>query len=136
MIKKYLSSKRGEAYIDVVIGLLVVVVFMVLMLNIFSFVTLKTHMDRIAEDLLDVATFTGEFGDEFDAKITELKTKHGDFEVAIYADTYFNSTLKQVQLGDVMVVQVTVKTYVAGMGTAIPLTLTVERTGKSENYWK
>lgn len=136
MMKKILSSKQGEAYIDVVIGLLVVVVFMVLMLNIFSFVTLKTHMDRVAEDLLDVATFTGEFGTEFAEKITELKAKHGEFEVSIYAEQYYNTALKRVQLGNEMVVQVTVKTYVAGLGTAIPLTLTVERAGKSENYWK
>lgn len=81
-------------------------------------------MDRIAEDLLDVATHTGEFGTAFDKKVEELKSRYFDFEVGIYSDNYFNTSAKRVQLGDLMVVTITVNYDVAGMGISIPLELT------------
>ena len=138
MLKKIFSSKRGESYIEVAIGVICLVLFMVLALNIFTAVTLKTHMDRIAEDLLDVATFTGEFGDDFDAKVEELKEKYFDFEVGIYSDNYYDATQKKVQLGDLMVVTISVDASIAGFGDGIsvPFEVTVQRLGQSENYWK
>lgn len=136
MLKKIFSSKRGEVYIDVAISVIALVMFMVLALNIFSAVTLKTHMDRIAEDLLAVATYTGEFGDDFEAKVEELKEQYFDFEVGIYADEYHSSTLKRVQLGGTMVVTITVDTSIAGQGVSVPLSLTVQRVGQSEQFWK
>lgn len=136
MLKKIFSSKKGETYIEVAIGVVCLVMFMVLALNIFSAVTLRTDMDRIAEDLLDVATHTGEFGTAFDKKVEELKSRYFDFEVGIYSDNYFNTSAKRVQLGDLMVVTITVNYDVAGMGISIPLELTVQRSGESENYWK
>ena len=138
MLKKIFSSKSGETYLEVAIGVLCVVMFLVIALNIFSAVTMYIHMDRIANDLLDVATYTGEFGDAFDAKIAELEERYFDFEVSIYSDKYYNTALKRVQLGDLMVVTVKANLVINGFGEGIeiPIEPKVQRSGKSENYWK
>jgi hypothetical protein len=38
---------------------------LILAINIFNFITLKVEMDQIADDLIEVATYTGEFGEDF-----------------------------------------------------------------------
>ena len=65
MIKKVLSSKKGEGYIDMCVGVVVFVMILVIAINIFSFITLKVEMDQIAEDLIESATYSGEFNDDF-----------------------------------------------------------------------
>ena len=55
MIKKILRSKRGEGYIDTCVGMLVFVMMLVVIINIFSFVTLKTEMDEICDELIETA---------------------------------------------------------------------------------
>lgn len=135
-LKSVLSSKRGDGYIDVVIGTLCIVMFLALSLNVFSVITLKTKMDRIAEDLLDVATYTGAFDTVFNNKVTQLKEQYFDFEVEVSAERYFNAAQKRVQLGDRMTVTITVNTALSGGGTVIPMTVSVQRSGESEQYWK
>ena len=65
MIKKILSSRKGEGYIDMCVGVVVFVMILVIAINIFSFITLKVEMDQIAEDLIESATYSGEFNDDF-----------------------------------------------------------------------
>lgn len=136
MIKKIFSSKRGEGYIDIAVGVIVLAMFLVLVLNVFSAITLRTNMDRISSDLLEVATYTGAFGTEFDQRVEALKAQYFDFEVTTYAPTYYSEADKKVQLGDLMTVTITVQFSLGGIDTSIPLDLSVHRSGKSENYWK
>ena len=65
MIKKILSSRKGEGYVDMCVGVVVFVMVLVIAINIFSFITLKVEMDQIAEDLIEAATYAGEFNDDF-----------------------------------------------------------------------
>lgn len=135
VIKKILKSKKGEGFIDVAIGVVCVAAFLALALNIFSFVTLRTTMDRIADDLIRTATYTGAFGEEFDDRVATLKDEYFDFEIMVDGD-YYNEQFKRVQIGHDMRVRISVGAEVAGFGIKLPMNVTVTRIGQSERYWK
>ena len=59
---------------------------LVIALNIFSFITLKVEMDTIAEELIESATYEGEFGDEFENRTETMKEVYYEFETEYGAD--------------------------------------------------
>lgn len=137
MIKKLLSSKRGESYIDIAVSIVCVAMVLAVALSIFQVIILKARVDRITEDLIECATYEGEFGAEFDAKVAALEAQYDNFEISYGApEGYYNSTLERVQLGDEMYVTVTIKTALLGVETIFPLELDTTRIGKSEKYWQ
>lgn len=136
-MKKLIKSKKGEGYIDVVIGIFAMMMVLVVVLNIFQFMTLKQDLDEISGQLIETATFNGSFDSEFDERVESLQNQFFDFEVDTDAESYFNATYERVQLGDQMDVFVSVQTYVQGLGMfRIPVTVTSHRSGISEKYWK
>lgn len=136
-MKKFIKSKKGEGYIDVVIGIFAMMMVLVVVLNIFEFMTLKQDLDEISGQLIETATFNGCFDGEFDERVESLQNQFFDFDVDTDAESYFNATYERVQLGDQMDVYVSVQTYVRGLGVfKIPITVTSHRSGISEKYWK
>ena len=137
MIKKLLHSRRGEGYIDTCIGVIVFVMILVVIINVFSFITLKTEMDEICDELIETATFTGEFGSDFWDRDGELLDKHYWYGIDTDAERYYNTTYQRVQLGDTMTVTINVTTYLKGFGIVkIPVNVSVTKSGISEKYWK
>lgn len=137
MIKKILSSRKGEGYIDMCIGVVVFVMVLVLTINIFSFITLKVEMDQIADDLIEAATFAGEFNDDFVNADSYNLSEYYYYDIDYGADEYFNESYQRVQLGKRMWVTVSKDTYVKGLGVfKIPITVSVTKSGLSEKYWK
>lgn len=136
-MKRILSSKRGEGYIDICVGIIALLSVLVLTLNVYSFLTLKQDLDEISEQLIEVATYNGCFGDEFNERVDSLQEQLFDFEVETSASRYYNAAYKKVQLGNTMKVTVKVHTRVVGIGIVnIPVTCTSTRSGISEHYWK
>ena len=137
MIKKVLSSRKGEGYIDMCVGVVVFVMILVIAINIFSFITLKVEMDQIAEDLIESATYSGEFDTDFwNADMYNLD-EYYYYDIDYGADEYFNSNYQRVQLGTRMWVTISKETHVKGLGIfKIPITVSVTRSGLSERYWK
>lgn len=136
-MKKIIFSRKGEGYIDVVIGIFALMMVLVISLNIFSLMTLRQDMDVICGQLIETATYEGAFSDAFDARCDELRARYFDFTVSTSADSYYNIPYKRVQLGDVMSVSVSVQTEVQGLGAfSIPLMVKCTRSGISERYWK
>ena len=134
---KNIKNKRGEGYIDLCVGVVVFVIMLVVAINVFSFVTLRIEMEQIADEMLQTATETGEFGSEYRETENILKERYFDFEVSEKAERYHNISYKRVQLGERMEVTVTVHTKVNGVGVfSIPVTLNVKKSGLSEKYWK
>ena len=110
---------------------------LVLTLNVYSFLTLKQDLDEISEQLIEVATYNGCFGDEFNQRAESLRNQLFDFDVDISADSFYNASYKRVQLGNTMKVTVSVHTKLVGVGVVnIPVTCTSTRSGISEHYWK
>lgn len=136
-MRRIFRSKKGEGYIDVVIGILALMAVLVVTLNIFEFMTLKEDLDEISGQLIETATFNGCFDAAFDERAEDLQNRSFQFDVETDAQEYFNTSYKRVQLGDKMEVTVSVETYVRGLGVfKIPITVTSHRSGISEKYWK
>lgn len=134
---KILKNKKAEGYIDICVGIIVLLSVLVLTLNIYSFLTLKQDMDEITEQLIEVATSSGCFGDEFNDRASALKEQFFDFNVAVSADSWYNASYKRVQLGKTMKVTISVPTKLIGVGVVeIPITATSTRSGLSQHYWK
>ena len=94
-------------------------------------------MDEITEQLIDVATTSGCFGDEFNERAAALKEQFFDFSVTVSAGSWYNASYKRVQLGKTMKVTITVPTKLIGIGVVeIPITATSSRSGLSLHYWK
>ncbi len=60
-MRRIFRSKKGEGYIDVVIGILALMAVLVVTLNIFEFMTLKEPLDEISGPLIETATVKGCF---------------------------------------------------------------------------
>ena len=136
-MKKNLLSRKAEGYIDICVGIIVLLSVLVLTLNIYSFLTLKQDMDEITEQLIEVATTNGCFGDEFNDRAAALKEQFFDFNVTVSADSWYNASYKRVQLGKTMKVMISVQTKLIGVGVVeIPITATSTRSGLSQHYWK
>lgn len=135
-MKKILNNK-GEGYIDICVGIIALLSVLVLTLNVYSFFTLKQDLDEISEQLIEVATYNGCFGDEFNQRADQLRNQLFDFDVDVSADSFYNASYKRVQLGNTMKVTVSVHTKIVGVGVVnIPVTCTSTRSGISEHYWK
>lgn len=137
MIKKLLHSRRGEGYIDTCVSVIVFVMILVVAINVFSFITLKQEMDQICNELIETATAEGCFDSEFWERDGELLGEYYYYDIDTTAEKYYNSTYRRVQLGDTMTVKIDVTTYLKGLGVfRIPVTVSVQKSGISEKYWK
>ena len=137
-MRKLLSNKRGENYIDTVVGVVAAMMVIVVALNIFSFLTLKQDLDYYAKEMVEVCCSYGKTCDEVQDRDEELSAELGlDPDLSFDGTEYFNATKRTVQYGEVIVVELTYRTYVRGLGVfKIPVTLTAKHSGLSRRYWK
>ena len=135
---KLLKNKRGETYIDTVVGVVAAMMVIVVALNIFSFLTLKQDLDYYAKEMVEVCCSYGKTCDEVQDRDEELSAELGlDPDLSFNGTEYFNATKRTVQYGEVIVVELTYRTYVRGLGVfRIPVTLTAKHSGLSRRYWK
>ena len=138
IILKPLKGNKGEGYIDTVVCVMASMMVIVFALNIFGFLTLKQDLDYFAKELIDTATIYGRTNEQVTARYNELCDEVGiDPAVSFNGTTYYNSSTKKVQLGEVVSVTLIYKTYVKGLGVfKIPITLTATHSGLSQKYWK
>lgn len=136
-MKRLLYSRRGEGYIDMCVFVVVFVMIIVLAMNIFSVLAIRSELDEIADELTDVATYTGAYGSEFDAVYNRLQSQRMPFYGSFGADSYYNINGYKVQLGDTMRLRVTAFVKLKGLGVfSKDISVTVIRTGVSQHYWK
>lgn len=139
-LKKILSSKKGEGYIEVAVAVIVFALVAVTTINVYSFFTLKTKMDAAADQLIDYATYTGSFGDNFDKTVKTLIEENPDFEgftVQVKADKWHDSLNKTVQYGTKMTVVVSCNKVLNGGGVfRINIPCHVVRSGLSRANFK
>ena len=135
---KLLKNKRGENYIDTVVGVVAAMMVIVVAINIFSFLTLKQDLDYYAKEMVEVCCSYGKTCDEVQDRDEELSAELGlDPDLSFNGTEYFNVTKRTVQYGEVIVVELTYRTYVRGLGVfRIPVTLTAKHSGLSRRYWK
>lgn len=134
-IRKVLASRKGEAHISTIIGVVILMTVLSVALSTFQIIGVKDEADRIADALLETATFYGGFGTEFDDRVSQLQAEYFDFTVT-YDANWFNQNYKRVQLGDTLSVTITFTAHLFIFGVDVPIELPVVRTGASEKYWK
>lgn len=134
-IRQILTSRKGGIPIEAAVAVLVLMSLLATALSTFQVVGMKDEADRIADALLETATYYGGFGSEFDQRVAQLQAQYFDFEVS-YDATWYNQTYKRVQLGDPLSITITFTATLHGFATSIPIKLPVHRSGASERYWK
>lgn len=135
-MKSVFRGHKGEGYIDLCVGVVAFVAILVMAINIFQFISVRIELDRIADELITAATYSGEFGEDYWFRHADMISRC-DFTQEHGAPKYFHQALQKVQLGDKMWVTVHKQVYLKGFGVfRIPVTVTVTRSGLSEKYWK
>ena len=138
-LKQILSSRRGEGgYISAVVFVLVAVMFIALILNLFSIISAKQQLDICADQLTRQIQLTGEVGTDTEVLFNMLKIEIGGVKNVSYKvdTTYFKG--KKIQLGTPFQVTVTAQASLGGFGdiALFKLTLKSSAAGVSEEYWK
>lgn len=136
-MKKILSNKRGDGYIDIAVAVLVIVFLLVMVISIWSAIVLKQDMQYMCEELVDTATTSGRIGTEVNERYDELCEEVG-FEPSLsWNATYFNTSKKQVQFGDSIALTLSHEITLQGFGVfKLPFSVTVTKSGLSRVYWK
>jgi len=128
---KLLQSRRGEGYVDVVVVVLVIMLFVALAVNVFPVFIAKNQLDTFAAELVREAEIAGRIGSETTAKANQLRANIG------IQPTISWSRTGNLQLDSEVTLTLTLR-YDIGFFNfgSFPVTLTSKATGKSEVYWK
>ena len=76
-MKKLIRNRRGENYIDTVVGVVAAMMVIVVALNVFSFLTLKQDLDYYAKEMVEVCCSYGKTCDEVQDRDEELSAELG-----------------------------------------------------------
>ena len=136
-MRKLLSNKRGDGYIEIAVAVLVIAFLLLLVISAWSLITLKQDMRYMCFELIDTATKTGKVGSEVYSRFSELCAESGITPEIEFTAAYFDSTSGKVQLGDVISCKLTHNLVLKGFGGfTLPISVTVEQSGLSRIYWK
>lgn len=133
MIKKILKSKRGEGYIDVALGvfiLMLVIAFAVSFLPVF---TAKQQLDIFATEIVRQAEIVG--GTNVPDRISDMKAQTGRNPHIRWDCDYYSGSKVQLN-GDIEVTltdTVDIGFFIFG---SWPIEIRAKATGKSEVYYK
>ena len=136
---KILKNNRGEGtYIETVVFVLVVVIFLSFTLNLFSIISAKQQLDVCADQLTRQIQLAGEVNSTTDSLFQSLCGDLGAVENVSYTvDTTYYSGSK-IQLGTPFYLTITADVQLGGFWqlVGIPMQLTSTAAGVSERYWK
>lgn len=134
---KTLKNKKAEGYIDVAVAVLVIAFVLILIISIWSMITLKQDMTYMARELVEAATVSGRIGPEIEARFAELCAESGFTPTVSFSATYFDPITGKVQLGEVISVTLTTEMILPGFGGfELPFDVSVTQSGLSRVYWK
>jgi hypothetical protein len=128
---KFLLCKRAEGYVDVIVLVLVIMLFVALAVHAFPVFIAKNQLDTFAAELVREAEISGRIGNETTAKANRLRTDTGIDPTISWSRTGNLQIDTEVTL--TLTVQYDIGFFSFG---SFPITLTSRATGKSEVYWK
>ena len=128
---KLMQSKRAEGYVDVVVAVLVIMLFVALAVHVFPVFIAKNQLDTFAAELVREAEIAGRVGGETAAKANQLKTNIGIDPTISWSKT------GNIQIDTEFTLTLTIQYDIGFFGFgSFPITLTSKATGKSEVYYK
>ena len=136
---KTLRSIRAEGtYISTVIFVLIAVIFIGLIINLFSIINAKSQMDAAADQLTRQIQLAGEVNSDTDHLFSDITGHISAAENIQYSVSTHYLTGKKIQLATPFSVTVTGTAYLGGFGdfNIFPINLISYGAGVSEEYWK
>ena len=136
---KTLRSIRAEGtYISTVIFVLIAVIFIGLIINLFSIINAKSQMDAAADQLTRQIQLAGEVNSDTDHLFSDITGHISAAENIQYSVSTHYLTGKKIQLSTPFSVTVTGTAYLGGFGNfnIFPINLVSYGAGVSEEYWK
>ena len=134
-----LKTKRAEGtYISTVIFVLIAVIFIGLIINLFSIIAAKSQMDAAADQLTRQIQLAGEVNSDTDHLFSDITGHISAAENIQYSVSTHYLTGKKIQLSTPFSVTVTGTAYLGGFGdfNIFPINLVSYGAGVSEEYWK
>ena len=141
-----LKNKKGEAYIDVAIKLLISITLIVFAINAFSAFMTYRDMDVMSKEILEVATYYGttDTNNEhvkhaIDVYKKENRLATTNVEIKTESGGYTEGSNSHVQLGKSITVTVSDEHPLVGFGIfskTFSVPMSIQHTGLSEVYWK
>lgn len=137
MIKKLISSRSGEGYIDVITIIISAMLVIALAVKVFPVFVVKHQLNNFANELCRTAEIAGRVGIETTARKEELKAQTGLSPHITWTTNYISGTNK-VQLNEKIEVTLNQTENIGLFGSfgSFPIELTSKATGRSEVYWK
>ena len=136
---KILSQKKAEGtYISTVVFVLIAVIFIGLVINLFSIIAAKSQMDAAADQLTRQIQLAGEVSADTDRLFSDITGHISAAENIRYTVSTHYLTGKKIQLATPFSVTVTGTAYLGGFGdfNIFPINLVSYGAGVSEEYWK
>lgn len=139
-IKETLKSRRGEVgYISTVVYVLIVVMFISLIINLFSIISAKQQMDSCADQLTRQIQLVGEVNEDTDTLFYMLCDNMEALNNLSYEiETEYISGTNKIQLGTPFKVTITGEGVLGGFGDVAIFTVDLKSVsaGVSEEYHK
>ena len=131
-LKRLLTDRRGEGYIDVVVMVLAVMMVIALSLRVLPVFIAKIQLDNFADELIREAEVSGRVGAETTARYERLCENTGLSPAVTWSQT------GNIQLNREVTVTLTYEVDIGLFGgfASFPIELTSRATGKSEVYWR
>ncbi|MFI3238911.1 MAG: DUF4320 family protein [Lachnospiraceae bacterium] len=133
MIMKILKDKRGDGYIDYVVGLLCLMMVVAFVVQLMPVFTVKQQLDVFATEIVREAEIQG--NTSLTSRVNELKNQTGLDPTISWSCDYYSGTKVQLN-GNISVTlteTVDIGFFVFG---SFPIELQAKATGKSEVYYK
>lgn len=129
---KRLKSTRGEGYIDVAVGTLVVMILLVAVIKIAPVFITKMTLNNYANELCREAEIAGRIGAETNARLDRLNESHPDLNPVVRWSTNGN-----IQIGNTFTVTVSAQyDFSFFVFNNAPIIISATAEGTSEVYWK
>ncbi len=137
-----LLSKKGEAYIDTLISVFVIIAFIAVIIIVIPIFLRKYHLDMFANQVSSfIAVSGGTESLDIEKLADEMNISLDRYEIVVADDTICTpdaSNPERIQLTGMYTVNVYTTTYIGlgGVVDSIPIELSSSARGRSEVYWK
>lgn len=135
-----LRNKIGSMYIDLLIGIMILVTFVAVFVTMYPVFTLSQELNQTARMAARVVEVTGQVGDEVEEVLHNSHNMEPD--TVEWITTYKNETERTIQHKGTFTVVLTKQVPITiiqpafGEPLQITITLKADASGVSEVYWK
>lgn len=133
MLRELIKSKRGEGYVDIVVGIFCLLLVIALAVSFLPVFTAKQQLDLFAAEIVRQAEITG--GTEVSGRVATMKAQTGLDPEIVWECDYFRGNRVQLD-GDISVTLTTTVDVSFFFFGPFRIEIRARASGKSEVYYK